>query len=380
MNKANLKQILEEQETFYSKRIGTVYGDFRVTKVWYDWGNHKQMWELECVKCGKVKITHNGKDYVKGKNRGICTCERDKFKVLKNLEKIKKAEESPDNPKWVGEVIGKWRVVGYKSSEGWLVECEKCGRQCYHYVWRIRSEKQPLCTCETTSEFIDSKWVGQRFGHLVIQKYVGCGKVECKCDCGKSIAVKGSHLLKNRQQTCGKECEYHRGLVTTHDLSSDRLYRIWHGMKQRCYNSNSPNYPTYGGRGIDICDEWFNDVVAFRNWALSHGYSDDLSIDRIDNDKGYSPDNCRWATVIEQNNNKHPAWTFTPKKPYRKKKLKTWTIDGVTKPITEWCKECGMTVQSVTYRVITKGMSPKEALATPKQQGSHKFNVANSLE
>jgi hypothetical protein len=140
-------------------------------------------------------------------------------------------------------------------------------------------------------------------------------------------------------------------------------------MRQRCYNPKSHAYDIYGGRGIDICEEWRDNVFAFRDWALSHGYSDDLSIDRIDCDKGYSPDNCRWATAVEQANNQHPRWTFTPKQKYVRKKLKTWVIDGVEKSIQAWCAEYGLTVQAVLYRVNNKGMTPKEALTTPKQQG-----------
>lgn len=224
------------------------------------------------------------------------------------------------------------------------------------------------------------EWIGRRFGHLVIERAVGNASVECVCDCGKRVVTKGSHLTNGRQKTCGKECPYHTDATTPkHGLSKDRLYRIWRGMKQRCYNPNSAAYPTYGGRGIDICAEWKDDVFTFREWAMSNGYSNDLSIDRIDNDKGYYPDNCRWATIKEQRDNQNPRWTFTKKKPYHKKKLKSWTIDGVTKSIAEWCEEYGMTVQTVTYRVMTKGMSPKEALTVPKQQGSHNFDVAKSL-
>ena len=223
----------------------------------------------------------------------------------------------------------------------------------------------------------DPSWVGKRFGNLVVLCHSGKGTLRCRCDCGRIVKVKGYHLVNKYQSTCGRDCSYHTKLVRTHGLSNDRLYRIWKGMRQRCYNPKANSYHTYGGRGITICDEWKEDLLAFREWALSHGYSDELSIDRIDCDKGYSPDNCRWATAEEQANNQHPKWTFTPKRECKKRKPKTWVIDGVEKSIQEWCAEYGLTVQAVMYRVNNKGMTPKEALATPKRQGVSLDQVVN---
>lgn len=87
-------------------------------------------------------------------------------------------------------------------------------------------------------------------------------------------------------------------------VAATRLYRIWGGMKSRCYNPNQRNYKYYGAKGIEVCEEWKSSFEAFRKWATENGYQEDLTIDRIDGDKGYSPDNCRWTTMSEQLKNR----------------------------------------------------------------------------
>ena len=151
--------------------------------------------------------------------------------------------------------------------------------------------------------------VGQRFGRLTAVEFVGVAKNgarwKCVCDCGLTVIATSGNLRNGNTKSCGcLRREMVRSLGQSnkaHGESHDnrtRLYTIWCGMRQRCNNPNREAYKLYGGKGVKVCDEW-NDYPAFKEWAESHGYADDLSIDRIDPSKGYSPDNCRWITQSE---------------------------------------------------------------------------------
>jgi len=127
----------------------------------------------------------------------------------------------------------------------------------------------------------------------------------CKCRCGTVRSVSRFSLVGGSSQSCGCWEGIHRkGINKTHGMSKTRLYNTWLSMRKRCNNPNDKYANSYYNKGIRVCDEWNNDFVAFMNWAYANGYTDELTIDRIDNDKGYSPDNCRWTTSDAQQRNK----------------------------------------------------------------------------
>jgi len=154
---------------------------------------------------------------------------------------------------------------------------------------------------------------GDRYGKLTAIRFERNGSHKNKfwlfrCDCGQECIKRVGDVTSGRTTSCG--CIRSAVARTSHmkhgefiDNNHHKLYWIWVAMKQRCENPNNKRFDRYGGRGIKVCPEWREDFAAFRDWAMASGYNDTLSIDRIDNDKGYSPDNCRWADAITQRHN-----------------------------------------------------------------------------
>ena len=193
--------------------------------------------------------------------------------------------------------------------------------------------------------------VGDTFNCLTIEKLYSNRRCDCKCVCGNHVNnLKIRQLQSGNNKSCG--C-YNRKLTSernyVHGESKTRLYKIWQGIKKRCLNKNSRRYCDYGGRGITICEEWL-EWSNFKNWAIANGYDDNLSIERIDYNKGYNPENCTWISLPEQSKNRRSCHWIT--------------FNNKTMDLTDWAKEVGLSRNCLNSR-LRIGWSIEKALTTP---------------
>jgi len=182
---------------------------------------------------------------------------------------------------------------------------------------------------------------GHRFGRLtvienlpVIKPYT---ETRCKCDCGNEKIVITFNLTNGTVQSCGcLRRERVSKANTKHGKHGTKLYQVWRGMFERCYNAKGRDYKNWGGRGITMCSEW-QDFKVFQSWAISNGYRESLQLDRINNNGNYSPHNCRWANPKEQ--------------AYNKRNTRLITIDNVTKTIAGWAEVTGLKNTTIVGRI-----------------------------
>lgn len=205
-------------------------------------------------------------------------------------------------------------------------------------------------------KFIDL--TGQRFGRLCVVVRVdndNAGKVRwlCQCDCGEKVVVRASDLKKGATQSCGclqKEVVALQSQKNIkHGMTGTRLYNIWLAMNARCYDDSHISYKYYGGRGITVCDDWKISPQSFSEWAMSNGYCDNLTLDRVDANASYCPENCRWINQKSQANNR------------RNNRL--ISIHGETHTLSEWSNMTGIRSDTLRYR-INAGW-PFDELCTP---------------
>lgn len=196
----------------------------------------------------------------------------------------------------------------------------------------------------------------ERFGRLEVQAIVVRQHRRrkrqyaiCNCDCGRVCEIRYDGLKSGRQVSCGCfQAERNRTSNLKHGGSHTRLFKVWHSMKMRCLSPADNVYKYYGGRGITICGEWM-EFVPFRDWAARTGYRTNLTIERIDNNKGYSPSNCKWATMREQGNN-------------RRNNVRV-TFSGLTLTLMQWSERLGINHNTLRYRI--KHWPVEKAFAVP---------------
>jgi hypothetical protein len=197
---------------------------------------------------------------------------------------------------------------------------------------------------------------GQQFGDLTALEIDHKDKFnnfvwKCKCSCGNYRLVSRQMLCSGTITSCG--CKNYQS-SGTHKCSKEPLYNIWKLMKQRCYNPKSKSYRYYGGRGVIIDDNWVYDYMNFKQWAESNGYENGLTIDRIDVNGNYCPENCRWITMKEQCSNRRSNRFIT--------------YNGKTQTLSQWAEETGINLRTIKSRVDIRGWSIEQALSTPPKQ------------
>lgn len=201
-----------------------------------------------------------------------------------------------------GKLITIRRVDNIGKRVAWLCKCD-CGNEVIVKACNLYRKDSPTTSCGCTYKNTFQDLTGNRYGKLTVLERVKTDKRgtmwKCKCDCGNTTIVSSMNLKRGNTSSCG--CLIHEipGGNTKHGMSGNRLYSIWASMKSRC---NDINNHLYGGKGITVCNEW-NNPEKFIEWSLNNGYRDGLSIDRINNDKGYYPENCRWVDATAQANN-----------------------------------------------------------------------------
>jgi hypothetical protein len=270
----------------------------------------------------------------------------------------------PSSHELKGMIFGRWTVISYfgkkRQNEGhlWLCRCE-CG------IEKEVREGNLLCggsrgCSECHRKSLKSNkpknrdLAGETFGKWTVISYLGRLRHDhpywlCRCECGVEREVFESNLVTGKSISCGGTgC-----VVRKHGKSGTRVYSIWENMISRCQNPNNFSYYLYGGRGITVCEEW----KSFENFYNDMGDPPDgYSIDRIDPDLGYFPENCRWASSLEQASNKTGV--------RRRITVEPISFNGETKTIHQWAKDIGIHGNTLTHR-LRSGWPIEKALTTP---------------
>lgn len=259
----------------------------------------------------------------------------------------------------VGDVFGHLTVLStsremHGTSQVDMAHCRcSCGKEVDVTVSNLGLGKVRSCGCYGRVAN------GDVFGRLTVidnsltsEKGISLARCRCSCDAHNEIVVPQTSLKRGNTKSCGCLVAEHTAHMTKHGGARTRLYKIWKGVRDRTLHSNRSCSKWYADRGVRMAEEW-NVWENFRDWAMSHGYDETLTIDRIDSSGDYSPENCRWATRKEQSNNKSDNHRIT--------------YNGVTRNVTEWAEVVGMKADNLFNR-LRIGWSVEEALTTPEGQ------------
>jgi hypothetical protein len=320
-------------------RTGLRYGNLVVERLVRK--NDKNYWECACS-CGNKTIVYGAK--LSTGHTKSCGCLTIAGRKMKLIDRT-------------GQKFGKLVAEKYINKGNkvyWHCSCE-CGGQALVQSTKLASGHTQSCGCiKGEKKRIDR--TGERFGNLVVLDRVEGTKRtmwRCQCDCGNETTVDTANLGNGHTRSCGCLVKQKASdNFTTHGLTNTSEHHVWMGFKGRCYNENDKGYAGYGERGIKICDRW---LESFDNFLEDMGNkpSPEHSIDRIDNDKGYFKENCRWATKKEQANNRRSS--------------KYLVIDGETKTQSEWADIFKISQLNIQNR-LSRGWTPEQAVKTPVRQ------------
>lgn len=225
----------------------------------------------------------------------------------------------------------------------------------------------------SNAKYNNPDWIGKKFGRLTvldaIRERSESGNSRwmwrCKCECGKESIITPNSIVYGNTRSCGclareRFVEFNKS--RSHKYNTTEYKKLWwkyYAIRNRCYNENSSRYKDYGGRGIKVYSEWNDNFDNFVEWALSNGYEEGLTIERVDVNGDYCPENCKFITLEEQANNKrNTVWVE-----YRGERLSLATL----------CKNYGLNYHSVHFRLYHRGMSVEEAVETPMHENVTEF-------
>lgn len=342
----------------YAKRIGTMNGIYEITDITYNFSERGKDVTLKCSLCGRQ--IH--RMMISGRNKWSeliksCPCQKaEKVRIEKEefekSEKIKKDKIQTDGISMIGSLYGDYKIIGFefpKDIPTFTLECTKCGDITTAHYQRVKNNAKTYSKCHKHGNAVkyDESYIGMKKNFLTVKEIArfpksGHRAFLCECDCGNRKLIEPVHWERGIVKSCG--CKHDELLSEANEKENPvtrmRIYHVYQGMKDRCYNPNSDSYRYYGGRGITVCPEWLgkHGFENFSEWAYSTGYDEnaewgECTIERKDVNGNYEPSNCEWIAIQQQQRNKRTNVFIT--------------MNGETKILTDWHNETGMSLYNL---------------------------------